>query len=237
MEPQNRTARLAGLLYLVVVLTGFFSLAYVPAQLVVAGNIAATVQNIAASEMLFRLGIYAGVICYSTFVVLPLVLYKLLHGINREHAVAMVALALVSVPLSLMALTEKLAILSLLKEGSHALALNTEALHAQVAARLDQYNNIIRITTVFWGLWLFPFGYLVFRSGFLPRILGIFLMLGCLGYLVNFTGGFLFPAYKDLDIAGYVSIPSALGEIGTCLWLLTLGVKAFAGRRKGHKAA
>lgn len=236
MEPQNSTARLAGLLYLIVVVTGFFSLAYVPAQLVVDGDIAATVQQIATSDMLFRLSIYAGVICYSTFVVLPLVLYRLLQGVNREYAVAMVALALVSVPLSLTALTEKFAIVTLLG-GGHATAVNTEALHTQVAARLDQYNNIIRITTVFWGLWLFPFGYLVFRSDFLPRILGIFLMLGCVGYLVNFTGGFLFPGYKDLDIAGYVSIPSALGEIGTCLWLLIAGVKAFARRQEGHNVA
>lgn len=225
MEPQKSTARLAGLLYLIVVITGFFSLAYVPTQLVVSGNIAATIENIATSETLFRLGIYAGVICYTAFVLLPLVLYTLLQGVNRNYAAAMVALALVSVPISLVALTEKMAVLTLLEKGGHVLVLSTEALHAQVAARLDQYNSIIRITSVFWGLWLLPFGYLVFRSGFLPRILGIFLMLGCFGYLVNFTGGFLFPAYNDLDITGYVSIPSALGEIGICLWLLIIGVK------------
>jgi hypothetical protein len=225
MEPQKSTARLAGLLYLIVVMTGFFSLAYVPGQLLMPGNMASTVQNISTSTMLFRLGIYAGVICYATFVLLPLVLYTLLHRVNRHHAVAMVALALVSVPLSLIAVTEKLAVLTLLGDGSYTPALSTASLQAQVAGRLDQYNNIIDIAAVFWGLWLFPFGYLVVKSGFLPRILGIFLIVGCFGYLVNFTGGFLFPAYNDLGISGYVSIPSALGEIGICLWLLIIGVK------------
>ena len=226
MEPQKSTARLAGLLYLIVVVTGFFSLAYVPTQLMVPGNIASTIQNLSTSTTLFRLGIYAGMLCYATFVLLPLVLYKLLQAVNKYYAVAMVALALVSVPLSLMAVAEKFAILTLLGDGAYSTALSTEALQAQVAWRLDQYSNIISITSIFWGLWLFPFGYLVFRSRFLPGILGIFLMAGCFGYLLNFTGGFLFPAaYDTLGISGYVSIPSALGEIGTCLWLLIVGVK------------
>jgi hypothetical protein len=78
---------------------------------------------------------------------------------------------------------------------------------------------------VFWGLWLLPFGYLVYKSGFLPKILGILLMAGCFGYLVNFLGGFLFPQYASIGIAKFVSLPATLGEIGTCLWLLIIGLK------------
>jgi len=78
---------------------------------------------------------------------------------------------------------------------------------------------------LFWGLWLLPFGYLVFKSGFLPKLLGIFLMAGCFGYLINFIGGFLIPNYGDLGISRMISLPASIGEIGICLWLLIIGVR------------
>jgi hypothetical protein len=140
----------------------------------------------------------------------------------------MVALAIVSVPLSLVNLSNKYAVLTLLSNATYLQTFTPQELQTQVLLHLNYYNNGIEITSVFWGLWLFPFGYLVFKSGFLPKILGILLMIGCFGYLLNFTGGFLFPGYGALGIAGYISIPSGLGEIGTCLWLLIVGVKCKA---------
>lgn len=77
----------------------------------------------------------------------------------------------------------------------------------------------------FWGLWLLLLGYLVFRSGFLPKVLGILLMIGCFGYLINFTGGFLIRSYADLGIARIIALPASIGEIGLCLWLLIAGIK------------
>ena len=222
MESPKTTARIAGALYLVVVLTGMFALLYVPAQLIVWTDATATFNNIVASETLFRLGIYAGVLCYTAFLLLPLVLYKLLQHVDKTHAVAMVALALTSVPISLFNLTHKFAVLTLINKPSFFTGAD---LHKHVLLQLEYYNNGIDVAAVFWGLWLFPFGYLVFKSGMLPKVLGILLMAGCFGYLINFTGSFLFPGYNDLGISGYVSLPSGLGEIGTCLWLLIAGVK------------
>ncbi len=228
MEPtatHNPTARLAGLIYLVVVLTGIFSLAYVPGQLIVWDDAATTFDQISASEPLFRLEIVSGVVCYIAFLLLPLVLYRLLRSVNETYARLMVALAVVSVPLSLVNLQNKLAVLSLTSGDSYLNALSPEQLQAQVMFYLNQYDQGILLVSVFWGLWLLPFGYLVFRSGFLPKVLGILLMLGCLGYLTNFLGNSLVPGYSALGISSYVRMPATLGEIGTCLWLLIVGVR------------
>jgi hypothetical protein len=222
MDSPKKTARIAGALYLVVVLTGMFALLYVPSKLIVGTDPTATFNNIVASEPLFRLGIYAGVLCYTAFLLLPLVLYKLLHHANKTHAVAMVALALVSVPISLFNLTHKFAVLTLINKPDFFSGVD---LHKQVLLQLEYYNNGIEVAAVFWGLWLLPFGYLVFKSGMLPKVFGILLMAGCFGYLINFTGSFLFPGYDSLGISGYISFPSGLGEIGTCLWLLIAGVR------------
>jgi hypothetical protein len=137
----------------------------------------------------------------------------------------MVALALVSVPISFVNLLNKFSILTLIGDDAYLTSFEPSQIPAQVLLQLDYYNNGIQLASVFWGLWLLPFGYLVYRSGFLPKILGILLMMGCIGYLVNFTGRFLYPGYGDLGISTYVSLPASLGEIGICLWLLIVGIR------------
>jgi hypothetical protein len=86
---------------------------------------------------------------------------------------------------------------------------------------LDASDSKLSIAQVFWGLWLLPFGYLVYRCGFLPRFLGVFLMLGCFSYLANFFAQILRP---DYELPGFVMWPDAIGEIGIALWLLIFGV-------------
>lgn len=225
MDSPKKIARLAGLLYLIVVLTGIFSLAYVPSQLIVWGNAEATYNAITGSETLFRFGIAAGIICYIAFLFLPFVLYKLLSPVNKSHALAMVALAVISVPISLVNLLNKFSVLTLLSGDDYLKVLGTDQLQAQILLQLEYYNNGIQLASVFWGLWLLPFGYLVFKSGFLPKLLGVLLMAGCVGYLINTFGSLLFQDYSGLGISGIVSLPATLGEIGTCLWLLIMGVK------------
>lgn len=225
MYSNKKTARIAGLLYLIVVLTGIFSLGYVPSKLIVDDNAAATVLNIRTSETLFRLGILSSIICYTAFLLLPLVLYKLLKPVNKIPAALMVIFAVVSVPLSLINLLDKFAILTLISKAGYLTAVGADQLQTQVLLYLDYYDNGIKIVSIFWGLWLLPFGYLVYRSGLLPKVLGIFLMAGCFGYLINFAGNFLFPAYHQMGISSFIRLPASIGEIGTCLWLLVMGVK------------
>ena len=219
---KNSTARLAGFVYLLLVLTGIFSLLYVPSQLIVWGDAATTVNNIISSEFLFRSGIVVGVLCYVFYLILPFILFELFKEVNKTCALMMVVLAAFSVPISIFNLVDKLNVLSLLSGAQFLDVLNMEQLQAQVMLLLKSYNNGIAVVQIFWGLWLFPFGYLAFKSGYVPKVLGIALMLGCFSYLVDFFANILYP---DVKVPGFVGWPSAFGEIGTCLWLLIMGVK------------
>ncbi|MCW8880428.1 MAG: DUF4386 domain-containing protein [Kangiellaceae bacterium] len=219
---KNATARLAGFTYLLVVITGIFSLAYVPSQLIDMGDAAATVNNIQSSEFLFRAGIVTGIVCYIFFLILPFVLFELFKEVNRTHALLMVILAAVSVPVSLFNLVDKVNVLTVLSGAEYLDGLNAEQIQAQVMLLLSSYNNGIAVVQIFWGLWLFPFGYLAFKSGYIPKVLGLLLMLGCFGYLIKFFGRVLYP---DVDIPSFIRRPATFGEIGTCLWLLIMGVK------------
>ncbi|MEQ1518846.1 MAG: DUF4386 domain-containing protein, partial [Usitatibacteraceae bacterium] len=204
MYSNKKTAHIAGLLYLVVVLTGIFSLAYVPSELIVWGNAAKTVANVGASQTLFRLGIASSLVCYTFFILLPLALYQLLSSVNAVYAKLMVILSLVSVPISILNLSNKFAVLSLTSGSEYLKVFSNEQLQAQVLFYLNQYDDGILILHVFWGLWLLPFGYLVFKSGFLPRVLGILLMLGCFGYLINLFGNVLIDGYSKIGVDSYV---------------------------------
>lgn len=82
------------------------------------------------------------------------------------------------------------------------------------------------IASIFWGLWLAPLGWLILKSGAVPRVLGVLLLLGCIGYLANYFGPILYAGYDDLPFQSYISKPGSIGEIGTCLRLCVMGASA-----------
>jgi hypothetical protein len=230
MDSPNKVARVAGFLYLIEVVTGIFSLMYVPSRIKVHGDAVATVRNITANEFLFRMDVVVGSIGNVVALVLPLVLYKLLSPVNKHAAVLMVAFGVVFIPIDLVATANQLDILSLLSEGSaQSHVLSSAQLVARVMALFDASYNKTLISEIFWGMWLLPFGYLVVKSGFLPKILGFFLMLGSLSYFVPFLVGVLAPGRSVPDI---VSLPSAIGEIGIALWLTLVGARRFVWNRQ-----
>lgn len=223
MSAESRLARVAGLLYLVVVVTGIFSLGYVPSRLVVHGDVQATLERMAASEMLLRYGIASFVVEQVAFLLLAFALFRLLRNVDQVVAVTMVVLVAVSVPIALVSVSARLDLLSLLDRAdvTHASA----ELVSLARASLDAYSHGLLITSLFWGLWLFPFGFLVLRSRLLPRFLGVFLMLGCVGHVVDVLCSIVLPGYGDMAMSGYMTLPAALGEIGSCLWLLLVGAR------------
>ncbi|HXI11772.1 MAG TPA: DUF4386 domain-containing protein [Thermoanaerobaculia bacterium] len=227
--PDVDVGRATGLLYLIVVVSGIFSLAYVPSQLIVPGDGAATFRRIEASENLFRLGIAAGFVCYTAFLLLPLAFYKLLAHVDRRAALLMVLFAVASVPLSLGNLVNKLDVATLISGRSYLRGYSPEQLHAAVMLSLARYNSGVLVAEIFWGLWLLPLGYLVFRSRILPRTLGVFLVLGCFGYLIDVFGRTAVPGYATTTLASLATLPASIGEIGTCLWLLLFGARKTAG--------
>jgi len=222
----KNTARLAGLLYLIFIFCGFFYLRYVPTHLVVHDDAATTFGNITAHQTLFRLGILIEIFADLLFLFLVLVFYRLLNKVNNTHAVVMVLLVAFSIVTSFIGLQHKLAVLSLINNASYLHAFAPDNLKAQVMLQLNLYNNGNLTGQVFWGLWLFPLGYLTYQSGFLPKIIGVMLMVGCFGYLANFTATLLYANYSDTLLPNYVTLPASLGELSICLWLLIMGVKA-----------
>jgi hypothetical protein len=191
----------------------------------VSDNASLTFDNIVSDESLFRQGIMSGLICYTLFLFLPIVLHKLFKQVNEGVANLMVLLAVVNVPIYFTNIQNEFAVLSLVSGATYLNGFSVEQIQSQVLFHLEQYDNGMRVIHIFSGLWLFPFGYLVLKSGFLPKVLGIFLMVGCFGYLINFIGGFLFHNYADIGIARFVSLPASIGEIGICLWLLIIGIR------------
>ncbi len=221
MKTNKSKARVAGILYLIVIVAGIFSLMYVPSQLMVWDNPQQTLENIQNGESLFRFGILAETISFTAFLLLPLVLFSLLKQVHKNVAVLMVALAIPSVPIFFSILLNKFAILSTIGE--------TEMMASQMGDQamfyLRQFNAGNLLGQNFWALWLFPLGYLVFKSGFLPKFLGLILMVGSVGYYLDFVGRVAFPNYSEFIISDYITIPASIGEIGTCLWLLIMGAK------------
>jgi len=231
MSSKNKKARLAGILYLILIVCGILNLVYIPSQLIDWDSAPQTLDNIMASEWLFRLGVVFGIITFLAFLLLPLALYRLLEEVNRTYALLMVIFALISIPISFVNLLNKFSILTLIGEAEDAGLGAGPELAEQVMFYLRAYNNGIELSQVFWGLWLWPFGYLVFRSGFLPKVLGILLMAGCVGYLITFFAGFLYPEFYKTKFADLVGLPASIGEIGTCLWLLIAGARTFGFRK------
>ncbi|HET6551928.1 MAG TPA: DUF4386 domain-containing protein [Dyella sp.] len=235
MIPDTRLGRLAGILYLIVVVTGLFSLGYVPSQLSVHNDPLATLDRIAVSDVLFRYGVAAFLVEQVAYLLLALVLFRLLRSVDQSMAAVMVAFVVVAVPMALVALTHRLGVLSLLEHAGPDI--HDAQLALQARSLLETYRNGLLLTSLFWGLWLFPLGYLVFQSGFLPKLLGIFLMLGCVGYVVDVFCSVLTPHYADMPISSYITLPAAIGEIGTCLWLLLFGTSRPFARRSGFPSA
>ncbi len=217
MATINRTARLAGGLYLALMPFGFFGILYVPSVLRVAGDAAATARNILASEWLFRSGTLSHLVSQTIFIFLALTLYRLLAPVNKSQAVLMVVLVLAGIPIAFLNEVNHLAALRLLKTGADG-AFTLAQLQAQAMLFLDMRQDGIVVAQIFWGLWLLPLGLLVFRSGFLPKVLGILLMIAGAGYLIDCTTRLLHP---DLAMIGQFTF---VGELLLPLWLLFKGV-------------
>lgn len=221
MTPTKKLARIAGALYLLLALTGMFSLMYVPSQLIVPGDATQTVKNIANAETLFRAGIVSGLVCQTCFVILVVLLYQLFKHINKLQALLMMAFVIAAVPISFLNSVNEFAVLLLLSGEPYLEAFTTEQLNGMVMLFLKLYSRGILVVEIFWGLWLFPLGYLVYTSNMFPKILGILLMAACLAYLLNFFVTVFIPDYSVITIPG--SIISALAEFSFLLWLLIKG--------------
>src|ERR1700674_5393407 len=224
MNSTKKAARVAGALYVLNGLTGFFSLQYVPGKLIVSGNAAATANNILAHEMLFRLSIISELFCAAEFIFVVWALYRLLNGVNKTHASLMVILGLVSLPIMFLNVLNDIAALTLLHGADFLSVFDKPQRDALAMLFLRLHGSGIGASELLWGPFFIPFGLLVMRSGFLPRILGVLLIAACFGYLADSLTSLLLPSYGDL-VNRFAGILEGAGELSIMFWLLIRGAK------------
>jgi len=222
MHPTDKAARIAGAVYLSMVLTAPFSLMYVPGKLIVRGNATATADNILNHETLFRLSIFGELIGHVIFICLGIALYRLLRDVNKTWSWLMVSFVLVSAAVGFLNTLNNVAAVILFRGGEFLTVFDKPQRDALAMLFLRLHNHGEFISEIFWGLWLFPFGLLVFRSGFLPRFLGVWLMLSCVGWVaLSITALFFQPSYNA--VFKWLQ-PLFFSEMAIMLWLLIKGV-------------
>ncbi len=224
MNSTNRKARIAGWLYLLLALTGVFSLIYVPFTLIVSGDATATADNITSSELLFRTGILSGLISNVIFVFLVLALYRLLKEISRKQAILMVTLVVISVSTTFVNTFNQIAALIILSGADFLSVFEKPQLNAVAYVFLRLHSQGLQIIQIFWGLWLFPFGLLVYKSRFIPKILGVLLIIAGFAYLLSSFTFLVLPQYKAA-ISPLITLLE-MGELPIIFWLLIVGARA-----------
>lgn len=222
MRSVKEAARRAGALYFVFLILGLIDI-FGFSHFVVPGDATATAANIVSGEPKFRIGILTDFVTLLVFIPLIVSLYKLLRDVDKWHAMLMVLLVAVGVAIGLVNILNKIMPLILLRGGDY-LAVLTDAQRKALALaflNLNERGNLL--DTGFWGLWLFPFGVLVLRSGFLPRFLGVLLLIAGVGYLTISVVAIVLPAYERA--VSKVMMPLGFGEFPIIFWLLIKGAK------------
>jgi len=224
-------ARIAGVLYLFIAVSGIFNGMFGPSSLIVLGDAAITANNIMASESIFRLGIVNDLIAQTVGILLVLVLYKLLKPVNKNQALLMVIFALVGIPIVMLNLLNQFAAQLLLSGANYLTVFAADQLQALVMLFLNLDEHGFFIAHIFWGLWLFPMGYLVYKSGYIPRILGILLIIAGFGYLIDFVTFFFVPSFGPIKMFTFI------GEVLFPLWLLIKGVNVEQWEKRALESA
>jgi len=217
-SPQ-KTARAAAFVFALIFFLGMSTELFIRPGMIMPGDAAATVKNIAASQSLFRLSMVSDLLRQALLTVLPLILYKLLKPVNKTIASLMVIFALVCIPISLLNELNHFAVLLLSSGTGYLAAFKADQLNALVTFFLElrQYGTFI---AQFFSFWVLLLGYLVFKSGFLPKFLGILLMLAGLCYTLLAVQFLLFPNF-DATLLGVFTF---IAETLFYLWLLIKGV-------------
>ena len=231
MNSPQKTARVAVFVFLIIFCLGMSAELFIRPDIIVPGDAATTVNNIMASESLFRLSLVSDLIRQIFMLLLVLVLYKLLKPVNKNIASLMVIFALVGIPITLLNELNHFAALLLASGAGHLTVFEADQLHALVMFFLDLREYGTFIPQVF--SWLLFLGYLVFKSGFLPRILGILLMIGGLCYPIQAVLFFLFPNFDAMVLGLFAFI----GEFLFYLWLLIKGVNVQEWEKRALESA
>jgi len=227
MNSTKNIARGAGIGYLVIFISGIFANFFVLENLFIPTDAEATVRQILASDFLFRSGIFSFIIMVIFDAFLAWALYILLIPVNKQLSLFTAWLRLVNAAIFAIALGNLFGVLDVLNNADFLKVFETGHLYVQVMLLLKNFNNTWLIGLIFFGLHLFLLGYLIYKSNYIPKIIGVLLIIASVGYLTDSFAGFLFSGYSDYkDIFSYiVIIPGIIGELSFTFWLLFNGEK------------
>jgi uncharacterized protein DUF4386 len=219
----KRTARRAGRLYLAAAILAMIGYFYLRPRFVVSGDAAATARNILANEQLYRAGILIDVIGQLLFIVVVLMLYRLFEDVDRTQARLMAVLIGTAIAAQFAGFALNVAPLILLDGDQYLSAFTRPQLEALAYTSLSLNGKLVELLTSMWGLWLFPFAVLTIRSGFLPKFLGVLLILSGIVYVVSCVAAIVFPG--SLEKLNQLLFPFYFGEFIVILWLAFIGAK------------
>jgi len=226
MSSTKETARLPGLLYLLAAITGGFGLFYIRSYVIVPGDAAATVANLTANELLFRAAIVSTLVSQVFTFFFGLTLFHLFKEVNERLARVFLVSVMMTVGLAVANQLNNLEALMVLTQADYLKVFSLEQLKAMAMLSLRVANSPGQgLLEIFWTPYFFSFGLLVFRYRFLPKVLGILLMMMGVGYAINILDKFLVPQFHPVMFTRLAMLLGALGGIPTILWLLIKGIK------------
>jgi hypothetical protein len=224
MSSTKATARLAGILYIVMGIPAWFSLMSIPSALYVHGNATATMHNIMNAEPLYRLGILSELVSQTIFIFLVLVFYDLFKDVDRKQARLMVTLVVVAVAIEFVNCVNLIAPLVVLSGADYLSVFSKPQLDALAFTFLKLRHSGLDVVGLLWGLWLVPLGVLVIKSRFIPRLLGVLVIAAGVAYVVGSVTAIIWPAQRDI-VSRFTLPMGGAGELLLVLWLLVIGAK------------
>lgn len=225
MNSRKQTARLAGALYVAMALFGAIGLVYFPGRFVVQGDAAATAGRIVSAPLLYRLWAATDLVAGVFAIYLAMTLYQLFKDVDRNQARVLVAMLLVQVPMWFALTLTQLAPRVLLNGSSYWSVFDKAQLDALALGLLGLSSRGVDAMSAYSGLWLLPLGLLVYKSRFIPRLVGVFVLVAASAYLVSAATAFVFPAYHSFVFWGAAPL-YGLGEISIIGWLLIKGAQS-----------
>jgi hypothetical protein len=223
MTSPTRLARMAGVLYLLMAAASGFAELYVRSRLVESGDAVTTARNIRESATLFRAGFVVDLVAVTAFLLTAMVLYLLLRHVDQLAAAAMVAFVAVSVAIQSLNLLNQYTALTIATSDDYLRVFGQEGADQLVSLFADLQHNGLLIAQMFFGLWLLPLGYLVIKSGYLPKVVGALLIAACFSYLTEMFVHFLNPGLGE-DITPFTGTFEGVAELVFMAWLLIKGV-------------
>jgi len=231
MVPAKRDARITGWLYLAFTAPSGLCLIYAPNKIMVPGDAAATAGNVLAHEMLLRTSVAIWLLGLAVWMVLAFMLYRLFNGVSKPLSSMLVVFVAISVGIGFLNELNNLAAILVLRGHEFANGLTQPQREAMATLFLRLHNEGNALNEMLWGLWLLPFGLLIVRSQFIPRLLGIWLLLDGLAWMGLSTVAILAPGYND--VAFKAAQPLVFAELAVMIWLITVGVRV---RATDHQA-